>query len=297
MNEFGRSVRKYRLQSDFPGTGQPLTQGQLGELIGQELGLDAGLSAAAVSDWERGKSTINVRERRTLISLLRVLHRYGGLNTPSEANELLESGDYRSLNDTEQSFVFTETAGQHPAESAQKPGPAPDKRRTPVLMMAALIILAMLGLARAAWVWGITDPGPKTAVWQANLSPFDRSQWNEVSAQWQVAKPWPSLRENNPASYFGKAESELITANLDEYPILHFRVATIDPNTGLTFQVREPETSTEKNVLVNLTIIGDYRVNIAAAMGWHGTHSFTLNIWVSGESRSAAFDLIRIEAK
>jgi hypothetical protein len=67
---------------------------------------DRGVTGAAVSDWERGESTISVEDRSILIAVIKVLYRCGGIRTRDDANQLLESGDYRALNGREIQEIF-----------------------------------------------------------------------------------------------------------------------------------------------------------------------------------------------
>lgn len=66
---FGQQLRKFRLLSRFPGTGKPVSQETLGELLNEEIGIH--YTGAAISDWERGKSKINADDRLLLISLVK----------------------------------------------------------------------------------------------------------------------------------------------------------------------------------------------------------------------------------
>lgn len=119
MSRFGELIRFYREKCIDPGLGRKLTQEKLGELIGEELG-GAGYTGAAVSDWERGKSQIDKDHRATLTSLIRVLYICGGLKTPAEANALLHAGNYRSLDEIEQSQIFpTNDKGSNPHSIAK----------------------------------------------------------------------------------------------------------------------------------------------------------------------------------
>jgi hypothetical protein len=102
MMTFGEKLRFGRQNCYDPDNpGQRLSQQQLGKLLGQELELRTGYSGAAISDWERGKSKINADERLVLVSLLKVLYQCGGLKTIADADSLLETGNYRALNDNE----------------------------------------------------------------------------------------------------------------------------------------------------------------------------------------------------
>lgn len=109
MTSFGEFLRHYRKKCAVPAEpDRKLSQEQLGELIGAQLGLKGGYSGAAVSDWERGVSKIQADQRPLLISPLKVLRETGGLESPTEANELLEAGNYRSLNQAEIQEIFPE---------------------------------------------------------------------------------------------------------------------------------------------------------------------------------------------
>ena len=121
MPDFGtllRIIRKRCIDPNVPG--RSLSQEQLGELLGKELGIQGGFSGAAVSDWERGKSRIRADDRLVLISLLIVLHKQGGIRSVPEANELLELGNYRALNPVEIGKVFPEEGEPEDLRSQQK---------------------------------------------------------------------------------------------------------------------------------------------------------------------------------
>lgn len=126
MTPFGKTLRSYRLRCNDPlDPGRRLSQERLGELLGGELG-SRGFSGAAVSDWERDKSKIHADDRLLLTSLLIVLRREGGIRTVSEANELLEAGNYRTLNPAEQERVFPgdPVSPPHPADGPEFPAPS-----------------------------------------------------------------------------------------------------------------------------------------------------------------------------
>jgi hypothetical protein len=106
MSLFGDALLEYRKSSIDPDSGRKLSQERLGELIGVELGMAGGYSGAAISDWEHGKSKIQADDRSTLISLIKVLFKRGGLKTITEADKLLEAGNYRALNLDEKKQIF-----------------------------------------------------------------------------------------------------------------------------------------------------------------------------------------------
>jgi hypothetical protein len=105
MASFGQLLRLHRRQCRDPLRGGLLTQERLGELIGVTLG-DAGYTGAAVSEWERDKSKIDEDNWIVLIGLVSTLHRCGGLDSPAEADALLQAGNYRALNDAELDQLF-----------------------------------------------------------------------------------------------------------------------------------------------------------------------------------------------
>ena len=111
---FGSQLRLFRQQTLTPKKHKPLTQQQLGELLGIELA-DGGFSGAAVSDWERNNSKINADQRLVLLSLIKVLKQYGGIKSSIDANALLEAGNYRSLNQQEKSDIFPEEPSEQPS--------------------------------------------------------------------------------------------------------------------------------------------------------------------------------------
>jgi len=107
MSSFGLLLRRYRLRCKHPERPErPLSQERLGELLEEEMGI--GFSGAAVSDWERGESTIHADQRPVLIGLIAILHRLGGLPTSLDANELLYAGNYRGLNPDEKQKIFSD---------------------------------------------------------------------------------------------------------------------------------------------------------------------------------------------
>lgn len=99
---FGQNIRFFRERcSDRERKRGLLSQERLGELIGAELGIRGGLSGATIGYWEQDKKRPRSDERNILIALVKTLHECEGIQTVEEANELLESGDYRALNEDE----------------------------------------------------------------------------------------------------------------------------------------------------------------------------------------------------
>jgi hypothetical protein len=122
MTVFGAQLREFRHRCNDPKSPHgKLTQQKFGELVGRELGIQ--YSAAAVSDWERGKSKIHADDRPVLMALVKVLQDHGGLTTVEEANQLLETGNYRSLNQEEARASFGEIPSR-PSVEEERPIPA-----------------------------------------------------------------------------------------------------------------------------------------------------------------------------
>ncbi|HUE99221.1 MAG TPA: hypothetical protein VMN99_08190 [Anaerolineales bacterium] len=108
MATFGETLRAFRHSSNDPHRlGRRLTQERLGRLIGEEMG-DLGFTGAAVAYWESGESKISAEDRNILSALIKVLRTCGGLKTLTEANRLLELGNYRILDDGEARKIFPE---------------------------------------------------------------------------------------------------------------------------------------------------------------------------------------------
>ncbi|MGD8456997.1 MAG: hypothetical protein PVF83_11470 [Anaerolineales bacterium] len=105
MKTFGDLLRYFRRQCKDPVRGGMLTQERLGELIGLELG-DAGYTGGAIGEWERDKSKISQDNYSVLVALVKVLVKCGGIRTPADADELLVTGNYRPLNETERIAIF-----------------------------------------------------------------------------------------------------------------------------------------------------------------------------------------------
>lgn len=98
-NSFGARLRYFRRRARDPERGGPVTQERLTHLLFEVCGLE--YSYAAVSDWERGKSQISKDHRATLVGLIMTLGRHGGILSRLEADEWLETANYRALNTEE----------------------------------------------------------------------------------------------------------------------------------------------------------------------------------------------------
>jgi hypothetical protein len=93
---FGDTLRKFRQASNDPERlNRRLSQERLGELN------NWGYTGAAISEWELGKSRISADDRDILLALVNVFRMCGGIQTVLDANQLLEAGNYRPLDQEE----------------------------------------------------------------------------------------------------------------------------------------------------------------------------------------------------
>lgn len=161
MSKFGELLRVSRKKS-------ALTQQQLGSMLGEELG-DHGFSGAAVSDWERGVSRIHADNRIVLVSLLRILRRHGGIQTPEEAIALLEAGNYRSLDADEWGRIFPD---QTPTRPGHRNGTQSSTMWTDLFSIPAEKLQTVLEKAR---------PGPEPA-WPRVVAAILRQGMNRTRA-------------------------------------------------------------------------------------------------------------------
>jgi DNA polymerase III delta prime subunit len=176
MTNFGQQLRAYRRQCQDPMRKGALTQVRLGELLGDELG-DTGYSGAAVSDWERNRSKINADDRLVLVSLIAVLYRCGGLHTLAEANQFLQSGNYRALDAQEQGQIFPDISpDSEPVADVVASSPSlvvtPERRKQ----------LILLEKVRQFWVEGVLEKSVQGAVL---LSLDGRSYDQAIDQPWQ----------------------------------------------------------------------------------------------------------------
>ena len=154
---------------------------------------------------------------------------------------------------------------------------------TGILLISILSVVAL-----RLWLWGGVG-------WQETFN-TNEQRWMQISARWEGDKgPRSVLRENNPAADFGKVESDVIHIDVDRYPILHVEVGIVDPDASYTVQILDKRTNTSKDVLKGITYSGEQIINLAREMNWHGEQIFTINVWISGERKSATFHRISIE--
>jgi hypothetical protein len=132
---------------------------------------DRGVSGAAVSDWERGKSKISVEDRNVLIAIIKVLYKCGGIRIPEDADRLLEAGDYRALNREEIQEIF----GKIPE------GPAVDQPKTSksltTLLLENLFAISEYELKEA---FARAEEGPSPS-WPRKLAMLMRKASDRIS--------------------------------------------------------------------------------------------------------------------
>lgn len=131
--------------------------------------------------------------------------------------------------------------------------------------------------------------------WEENFNPL-KPTWNEVSAIWtDLAGPTAKITESDPVNSYGVASSEVITLDVSVYSELVITSTAIDPGALYSIQIQEAvEGGAYANAVSFCGVPGTQVVNIAALMGWSGTKSFVINIWIEGESKSVTFGLLQL---
>ncbi len=101
---FGDLLRFYRERAVDKRARTRLSQDDFATKLSEKTGLIE--TRNKVSNWETDKTRIAVADRDILLKILLLLHEYGGITSLDEANQLLEAGNYRSLNPTEARQIF-----------------------------------------------------------------------------------------------------------------------------------------------------------------------------------------------
>jgi hypothetical protein len=104
------------------------------------------------------------------------------------------------------------------------------------------------------------------------------------------------IRENDPQQDYGKVETVPLTVDVDAYPMLVIGLAAVDANASCTVQILDKRTERWNDILEGIVFPGEYSVNLAEAMGWRGEQTFTINLWVGGESRTVTLAALSIRA-
>ncbi len=153
-----------------------------------------------------------------------------------------------------------------------------------------------VGLLLVGLIWFVLWKGNQP-IWQENFDPIQRV-WSPTSAVWNdVDGSTAFLKENNVDGDFGKVESEVILIDVDKYPTLRIQVKDVDVDASFTVQILDKRTEIPHDVLKGIELPGEQVVNLGQELGWQGTQSFTINIWISGEGKSIQFNKMSIEAE
>jgi hypothetical protein len=237
--------------------------------------------------------------------------RTGTVNRPRDWQPIAKVAEALELNNDEVDKLF-EAAG-HPTVSmllqmdlvkedrrllsrwnSPTPPPPPPQKRWIVRLLAlgsGLIVLLVI-----IWIF-ISPLFSKPPIWQEDFNQKKRG-WAETSAIWQdIQGVGAILVENDPGEKYGKVESEVITVDIDAYPILKVVVSEVDLNASYSVQLLDKSNDASQTIISEVGYPDEYTINLAEEMGWRGRHSFTINLWISGENKSAKFDLVSIEAE
>lgn len=95
-DSFASILRQARCAARDPVRWAPISQELFAELLEQSP-FQVRVTAAAISNWERGRARPRMNDRACLCAIVGVLLRYGGLADVSHANALLIAGGYAPL--------------------------------------------------------------------------------------------------------------------------------------------------------------------------------------------------------
>lgn len=96
---FGDLLRFYRGKTSTKYTGRPLSQEKFADELLKKVGVI--INRNKVYGWEIGTSYIHQDDRKTLTAIVTIFFEFGSLNSLSEANHFLETGNYRHLDNQE----------------------------------------------------------------------------------------------------------------------------------------------------------------------------------------------------
>ncbi|MEN6385367.1 MAG: hypothetical protein ABFD79_09215 [Phycisphaerales bacterium] len=131
--------------------------------------------------------------------------------------------------------------------------------------------------------------------WEENFDPL-KSTWNEVTAYWtDLAGPTATLTEDDASNSYGVATSEVINVDVSVYSELVITSTAVESGGLYSIQIQEAvEGGAYANAVSYAGTPGTHVINLAALMGWSGTKSFVINIWIEGESKSVTFGQIQL---
>lgn len=285
---------------------------RFGDLLRQHFSRRKGLSQnrladaidvdpAVISDMSHGRRLTGPTSRQRVLDIIRWLHAQDVLHSEEEATALLEAAGMAKLLPNELRIVLrsadTPAASDSSGQSVSHNLPlSRNQRKTWRTIGIIALRVTLMGIVAFVWVWTTTSVRPAT-VWQEEFNPIEK-RWTRISAKWEdVAGPTAILHETNPDADYGKVESEIITVDVDSYPILRVNVVAIDPGASYTVQVLTKPTNTPIDVIRSISSPGVQTANLAQQMDWHGVRSFTINIWIGGEGKSATFKAVSIGHK
>ncbi|MCE5341328.1 MAG: hypothetical protein LLF92_09430 [Planctomycetaceae bacterium] len=134
-------------------------------------------------------------------------------------------------------------------------------------------------------------------AWEDNFDPI-KATWVETSAVWtDLAGSTATLTENDSALSYGFAQSEPITLDVSQYRELLISVAAVDAGALYTVQIQEVGgAEASANAISFMGEPCTKVIDIASLMGWSGTKTFVINIWIDGESKGVTFDTLQVRA-
>jgi predicted RNA-binding protein with TRAM domain len=134
-------------------------------------------------------------------------------------------------------------------------------------------------------------------AWEDNFDPI-KTTWVETTAVWtDLAGSTAKLTENDSTLSYGFAQSEPITLDMSKYRELLISVPALDSGALYTVQIQEVGgAEAYANAISNMGVPCTKIIDIALLMGWSGTKTFVINIWIDGESKGVEFDTLQIRA-
>jgi LuxR family glucitol operon transcriptional activator len=122
MEKFGTLLHSFRKRCKDPDNPErQLSQEKFGELLKGDRTVS--VSGAAVSDWERSVTRIHADQRATLLKIIEVLRKCGGIDDPADANTLLHAGNFRSLDPQEVLSIFLISSQEEAFSQNKAPQP------------------------------------------------------------------------------------------------------------------------------------------------------------------------------
>lgn len=171
---FGDMLRFFRGQTVDKGTGRPLSQDRFAYYLSEKTGLT--ITRNRENNWENNKNQPHPQnDRDLLIAIVAVLHKFRGIKSLEEANQLLGAGNYRALSTEEATQVNRDWI---PSGSSEEAGGG---KSNPQQVMASTLD----GMTPMTLHFGIRDPIPVSL---------------------QVSKPGPGSAPPPPSLIVGREE-------------------------------------------------------------------------------------------